>query len=239
VTAAELWVVRHALSEGNLADDRAHALDAERLELDLRDPDVPLSADGRKQAAALGRSWRRLTGPPPRVVSSPYERALATARIAVTEAGWSVDVERDERWRERDLGMIDGFTRRGIEAQLPAEAARRRLLGKFYYRPPGGESWADVAGRVRLALADYVPEEGRVVVVTHQAVLMLVRYVIDRLDEREVLALDRDHSVPNTGVCRYVLEDRLLRLRAWGDITHLQQDEAAPTTEETDAAETA
>ena len=45
------------------------------------------------------------------------------------------------------------MTRSGIREQYPEEAQRRDLLGKFYYRPPGGESWADVALRVRSLLA--------------------------------------------------------------------------------------
>ena len=58
----------------------------------------------------------------------------------------------DERLRERDFGAFDGMTGAGIREQYPDEAKRRDLLGKFYYRPPGGESWADVALRVRSLL---------------------------------------------------------------------------------------
>ena len=43
--------------------------------------------------------------------------------------------------------------RRHAEEHYPDEAKRRDLLGKFYYRPPGGESWADVALRIRSVLA--------------------------------------------------------------------------------------
>ena len=45
------------------------------------------------------------------------------------------------------------MTGAGIREQYPDEAQRRDLLGKFYYRPPGGESWADVALRIRSLLA--------------------------------------------------------------------------------------
>ena len=58
----------------------------------------------------------------------------------------------DERLRERDFGAFDGMTGAGIREQYPDEAKRRDLLGKFYYRPPGGESWADVALRIRSLL---------------------------------------------------------------------------------------
>jgi broad specificity phosphatase PhoE len=115
-TTAELWLVRHAQSEGNVADDAARGARAERLELDIRDPDVPLSAAGKEQARALGRCWRSLEPGrrPTRLLSSPYERARQTALLTVDSAGWDLQVEPDERLRERDLGMLDGYTRYGI-----------------------------------------------------------------------------------------------------------------------------
>jgi 2,3-bisphosphoglycerate-dependent phosphoglycerate mutase len=234
VMTAELWLVRHAESEGNVADDRARDARAERLELDIRDPDVPLSSAGEEQARALGRSWKALddTERPTRVLSSPYERALQTARLAVAEAGWDVHVERDERLRERDLGLLDGFTRYGIEAKFPEEAQRRAHLGKFYYRPPGGESWADVAGRVRAVLEGQSPGDGeRLLVVSHQAVLMLFRYVLDDLDEQQVLELDRTQRIANTSVTTYAGRSGDLRLRDVGSTGHLDDADAPVTAE--------
>jgi broad specificity phosphatase PhoE len=234
LTAAELWLVRHAQSEGNVADDAARDARAERLDLDIRDPDVPLSACGKEQSLALGRSWRSLEsgGRPTRLLSSPYERARQTARLAVDAAGWDIEVKPDERLRERDLGMLDGYTRYGIEARFPEEAERRARLGKFYYRPPGGESWADVAGRVRAVLEARGPTAGeRLLVVTHQAVLMLFRYVLEALDEQQVLEIDRTEGVANTSVTVYAGQPDLMRLQTVGDVGHLDAS-PAPRTEE-------
>lgn len=223
---AALWLVRHAESEGNVADDSANRARADRLELPARDPDVPLSATGCEQADSLGRSWRALpTGErPDAVLSSPYERALRTAERAVAAAGWQdVDVLRDERLRERDLGLLDGFTKSGIERHFPEEAQRREWLGKFYYRPPGGESWADVAARVR-AVVEMVAGRyagRRLVVVSHQAVLMVFRYVLEELDEAAVLELDATQRLANTGVVRYRFDDDVPVLEVADDITHL------------------
>ena len=51
-----IWLVRHGESMGNVADAQAQKSGAGRLELDIRDPDVPLSDTGRAQAEALG-TW--------------------------------------------------------------------------------------------------------------------------------------------------------------------------------------
>jgi broad specificity phosphatase PhoE len=235
---AWLWLVRHAESVGNLADRRAQEAGAEQLELTHRDPDVPLSETGRRQARALGRAWRSVAADerPTRVLCSPYERASQTARTALAAAGWDVDVTRDERLRERDLGLLDGYTKHGIEARFPEEAQRRARLGKFYYRPPGGESWADVAGRVRAVLTDIKQsyDGERLLLVTHQAVIMLYRYVLEGLTEQQILEIDSTEIIANTAVTTYRWTRDGAQLLVFNDTRHLEH-QREPVTEEPDA----
>ena len=75
----------------------------------------------------------------------------------------------------------------------------RRELGKFYHRPAGGESWADVALRVRSLLADLdrVEDGRRVLLVCHDAVVMVVRYICEQMTERGVLEAAREDPVRN------------------------------------------
>jgi broad specificity phosphatase PhoE len=235
---AVLWLVRHGESMGNVADARAQETGAGRLELDIRDPDVPLSDTGRAQAEALGRHLAALPEDqrPTAALSSPFARALTTARLAT--AGLGVRVRTDERLRERDFGAFDGMTGAGIREHHPEEADRRNLLGKFYYRPPGGESWADVALRLRSLLATEALRHDcdRLLVVAHQAVIMVFRYVLEELTEQELLAVDRDHRVANASLTRYEMDpDGSLRLTAFNEVDHLTA-EAEPVTEEPDAA---
>ncbi len=78
-----LWVVRHGQSAGNVARDAADAAGAERIKLDHRDVDVPLSRLGAEQARALGE-WFAAgeAGERPDVMlASPYVRAVQTAEI--------------------------------------------------------------------------------------------------------------------------------------------------------------
>jgi broad specificity phosphatase PhoE len=235
-----VWLVRHGESMGNVADARAQRAGAERLELDVRDPDVQLSETGCGQARALGRWLAALPEHerPTAVLSSPFARALTTAELAVEELG--LPVRTDERLRERDFGAFDGMTGAGIREQFPDEAGRRDLLGKFYYRPPGGESWADVALRIRSLLAtEALRHDGeRLLLVAHQAVIMVFRYVLEDLTEQELLDVDGRERVANTSVTRYETEDGELRLVQFNAVDHLAA-EGEDVTEEPHVAEQA
>ena len=234
-----VFLVRHGESMGNVADARAQASGAGRLELDVRDPDVPLSDTGRAQATALGRWLAELPDEdrPTVVISSTFARALTTADLAVQ--GLGLRVRTDERLRERDFGAFDGMTGAGIREQYPDEAGRRDVLGKFYYRPPGGESWADVALRIRSLLAtEALRSDGeRLLLVAHQAVIMVFRYVLEELTEQELLDVDRREQVANASVTRYETgAGGGLELVAYNVVEHLLADDE-DITEEPDAAQ--
>jgi probable phosphoglycerate mutase len=238
---AALWLLRHGQSEGNVRREEADRLGAEELELDVRDMDVPLSDLGRHQAISFG-AW--LGGLPAErrpdvVVTSPYRRAYDTARYAVGAAGGDEDlIVADERLREREFGILDLLTHQGIERRFPEEARRRRHLGKFYYRPPGGESWVDVALRLR-SLRDSLSlryEDRRVLVVAHEVPIYMMRYLIEDLDERAALALGRDQPLANCGLTTYERGaggHQVLDMVNW---TAPLEHRGTPVTEEPDAA---
>ncbi len=223
----ELVLIRHAESAGNVANVAAIEQGRHELDLALRDMDVPLSALGESQAQDLG-AWFASRDRPDVVICSPYLRAVQTATIATGAS----DLVLDERLREREFGILDRLTKAGIEARHPEQAAARAFLGKFFHRPPGGESWADVAARVRGFVTDLRLDyaDRRVVVFTHQAVIMVFRYVLEGLTESELLAIDRAEEIVNTGVTTYVNEDRALCLATFNDSSHLPIEEttAAP-----------
>jgi broad specificity phosphatase PhoE len=230
---AELVLVRHGQSQGNAADDAARESGAEELDLTDRDADVELSDTGREQAESL-RRWlaaQDVDAGPTLAVSSPYRRAAQTAAAAL--AGTDLELDLDERLRERDLGALDGLTGTGIRRRHPEEATRRDKLGKFYYQPPSGESWADVSLRVRSLLAD-LRELGsgeRLWLFTHQAVIMSFRYVLEGLTESEILDIDRTVTIPNASVTRYRLAGNHLELVSFADTEPVDRSEADVTAE--------
>ena len=230
---SEIVLVRHGHSVGNLADAEAREAGAERLDLDVRDADVELSETGEGQADAVGR-WLSGTADDARptvVVSSPYRRAADTAR-RVTE-GLDLEIVLDERLRERDLGVFDGLTGRGIRSQFPEEAERRSKLGKFYYQPPSGESWADVALRVRSLLDDlrHGFDDARVWLFSHQAVISTFRYVLEDVSEADLLEIDRQSPIPNASVTCYRRRGHLFELESFADTTAVDEAEVDVTQE--------
>ncbi|MBA3654224.1 MAG: histidine phosphatase family protein [Actinobacteria bacterium] len=217
-----LTLIRHAQSAGNVANDAAIAANRAELDLAIRDVDVALSPLGESQAKELG-SWFAGHAAPDVVLCSPYRRALATAQAALDAGGVDTPVRIDERLREREFGMLDRLTRVGIEARYPEQAAARAFLGKFFHRPPGGESWADVAARVRAVLVDLRLDwaDADVVVITHQAVIMLFRLVLEELDELRLLEIDAANQIANTAVTRYEWTATGVRLAVFNDSSHL------------------
>jgi probable phosphoglycerate mutase len=214
-----LLLVRHGESQGNVARDRAEAEGLFEIAVDQRDMDVSLSSRGERQAGALGRWIAGLPAEeqPTAVLASPYVRARDTGRLAVKEAGLDVELSVDERLREREFGILDRLTKAGIRERYPEQAELRSFLGKFYHRPPGGESWADVALRVR-SIADELSlqyEGERVMIVAHQVVILMFRYVLERLSEAEVLEIDRQHDLANCSVTLYELEGERPVLRTF------------------------
>ena len=125
--------------------------------------DSPLTDTGRAQARSTaetlgGRGVERL-------LCSPLGRARTTA--AVVESAIGVAAEIDADLAESDIGRWEGLTRAEVEAAYPGELARREQ-DRLEYRPPGGESFADMLVRAR-AVAGRL--DGRTtLIVAHSAI---------------------------------------------------------------------
>ena len=239
-----LWVVRHGESAGNVARDCAEATGAEMIDIAVRDMDVPLSPLGTRQAGALGHWLSRQSehDRPTVILTSPYVRARQTALEALRAAGRaSDDVEHyvDERLREREFGVLDRLTKTGILARHPEQAEHRAFLGKFYHRPPGGESWCDVGLRVRNVMdalcRDFADE--RVLIVTHQVVVAMFRYVLEALTEAEILAISNESPLAHCSVTTFAQDPDKgrrggLALQSYNVVEPLVEEHQPVTTED-------
>ena len=205
-----LWIVRHGQSAGNVARDAAESARATWIDLATRDIDTPLSALGERQARALGAWFGGLPDDrrPTVVLSSPYVRSMRSAELIVERVVAGVAhlaPIADERLREKEFGILDRMTTFGIKQTYPSLSEQRQHVGKFYFRPPGGESWCDVILRLRSVLDTLTREYSgqSVLIVAHQVIVNCFRYLFERMTEAEVLALDRAGDVPNCGVTFY------------------------------------
>lgn len=230
MTVRELWLARHGESIGNIAASQAEAAGLEVIALDVRDADVPLSTTGEEQAAALGRWLGEHRFAIDLYWSSPYLRARETLAIALGDSEPSVRVNVDERLRDRELGILDLLTTTGVAKRHPEETLRRKHLGKFYHRPPGGESWADVALRLRSFLRDALEAPGEsALIVAHDAVVMLLLFLLLRMEEGELLDFAATHTVGNASVTHLVLTADGWQLQEFSAVEHLRREGAAVT----------
>jgi broad specificity phosphatase PhoE len=209
-----LWIVRHGESAGNVARDAAYASGLHVIDMAHRDVDVPLSVLGERQSQALGAWFAAMSerDRPSAVLTSPFLRARETAAIIARAGGHAPDATTivDERLREKEFGILDRLTKTGIERHHPEQAALRARMGKFYFRPPGGESWCDVILRLRSVLdtvsLHHSQPDSRLLIVAHQVIVLCLRYLLEDLNEQEILAIDRAGEVANCGVTSYVLD---------------------------------
>ncbi|GAA1627989.1 bifunctional RNase H/acid phosphatase [Catellatospora bangladeshensis] len=133
--------------------------------------DVPLSEVGERQAALAGVRVAGLR--PDRVVSSPLSRCRATA-AAVAEAAGGVPVSVEKDLIECDFGAWEGLTFSDVRERYPAELDA--WLGSTSVAPPKGESFQQVAKRVRGAMGrlQQAYEGQTVAVVSHVSPIKLI-----------------------------------------------------------------
>jgi broad specificity phosphatase PhoE len=230
-----LWIVRHGESAGNVARDAAELAGLDSIDVPMRDVDVPLSPLGERQATALGRWFGSMPAGdrPTVVIASPYVRARQTCETLLEASGLEregVHLLFDERLREREFGIFDRLTRDGAHEKYPDLADMREALGKFYFRPPGGESWCDVIMRLRSFVNTMSRDHRRerVLVVGHLVVVLCFRYLLENLTEETVLQIDRSREVANCSVTGYAYDPTLARdgrlaLRMFNFVTPLEE----------------
>jgi probable phosphoglycerate mutase len=195
----ELWLARH----GETAWSRA-------LRHTSRS-DVPLTAHGEAQAAALGARLRTVRFAC--VLASPRERARRTAELA----GFGEQLALEPDLAELDYGAYEGLT---------SEQIRRERPGWDLWRDgfPEGETVAQAAARAERVLARVRTIEGPVLLVAHGHLLrVLAARALERppelgrhlaLDPATVSIVGHEHAAP--------------ALRLWNDAGHLPARSAAP-----------
>ncbi|NLR95564.1 phosphoglycerate mutase family protein [Rhizobium sp. P38BS-XIX] len=158
-----IFLVRHGESLGNI-DDRAYQ--------QFGDHNVPLTEWGHRQVLQAGQAiatyLKALPSADLRKLNVWYSPFLRTRQskdilLEVLPAEFIDDVREDYLLREQDFGLFTEIydhaeQRRKFPDEFEKWARLRNNNGKFYARPPDGESRADVAQRVRLFLQTVMRE---------------------------------------------------------------------------------
>lgn len=187
---AELILVRHGQSEGNVARARSVSGDHSYYsgEFMRRHSSLWRLTDKGQQQARVAGEWIRNNcindGKQfERYYTSEYLRAMETAALlSIPNSVWYGDM----CLRERDWGMMDLLSQEERYLRFQTELSNRELC-RFVWSPPGGESLADVCQRVDQFLNMLHRECGnkRVVLVCHGELMWAFRTRLERLSQSE------------------------------------------------------
>ncbi|MFV2012329.1 MULTISPECIES: bifunctional RNase H/acid phosphatase [unclassified Micromonospora] len=135
--------------------------------------DVPLSEQGAAQATAAAARIAVIRAKVDVIVCSPLSRCVDTARSIAAEVG-DPPVRAEADLIECDFGEWEGRTFAEVRERWPAELTA--WLASTELSPPGGESFAQVAGRVRRVVRELLTAyRGKtVVVVSHVSPLKIM-----------------------------------------------------------------
>jgi len=177
--------------------------------------DVPLSEEGRRQAASLAE---RLQGESvDAIYASPLQRTMETARILAAPHGMEpVGVP---ALREIDYGRWEGLSRSEVETAFQAEYSIWEE-DPFTIAPTGGESGVNVLNRA-LPVMRRIVEQHR-----HRSVLVISHKGTNRLLISSLLGFDvrgyrdrLDQSPAALSILDFMNEVRP-RLRLFNDVSH-------------------
>jgi len=170
----------------------------------MRNADIPLSSKGKTQARQTGKFLKKKYKYFDLIFVSPFRRARDTAKI-IAERFPQARFIIEERVREKEFGITDGLTPYELAKLFPYEFSRKQKEKKYYYRPIGGESYPDINLRLWAFLSSVVREYPRmnILVVSHSAVMLGFRKILEKLEEKTLLKIDKEDELRNCAIISY------------------------------------
>ncbi|MEO0547185.1 MAG: histidine phosphatase family protein [Pseudomonadota bacterium] len=168
-----MFLVRHGQTDWNAE----HRLQGQK--------DIPLNAVGRAQAARNGEKLRELIADPSTYlfIASPLGRTRETMEILREAMGLDPKAYTTEKaFVEISFGDWESHTLEELYAETPV-LVKSRKKDKWRFRPPGGESYADLALRTVPAFLK-LPE--KTVLVSHGGTMRTLIQHIASNDENEM-----------------------------------------------------
>jgi broad specificity phosphatase PhoE len=204
-----LFLVRHGESEGNVVNKKFKETGDESLFsenfLNIHESQYNLTERGVLQATAAGQWFEKNPISFDRMLVSNNNRAMQTAAyLNLPEAQWMIDFN----LRERENGLFNVLS----PAQRYAGGTDQQKFHdsqSFLFRPPQGESMADVAQRIKIILDTLAREcDGKdVIIVCHGHVIRTFRIILERMSlsqSNDYLTTEEEWGrVPNCAIVHY------------------------------------
>ncbi|MCA9348740.1 histidine phosphatase family protein [Candidatus Saccharibacteria bacterium] len=200
-------LIRHGQSEINLihkAERSGKLHEAHDVVYANHDWQHRLTDLGISQAKSAGK-WLKDNLKTPdkfdRAYVSTYQRAIETAYYVGDEhTMWHVD----DRFRERDWGEFGATPEEERKRKFPYTIAAQES-NYFYTSLNGGESLSTVQMRVRDIIGTFHRDlAGKdVIAVCHGELMMVIRYVLERLMPEEAVEIDRQQDMKNCTIIHY------------------------------------
>lgn len=157
----KLYIMRHAESEANR--DR---IMASRLPF-------PLTKAGKTDSELIAKQLSELTLID-KIISSPLLRATQTADSFCKQFDLTLNLE--DRIQEHDLGIYSGMSYDQVKIEDEYE---QDSLKRWSWTPKNGESYSDIAERVRAFFIDLESSSGNTLIVTHAVVFRMIRALLE------------------------------------------------------------
>jgi len=226
-----LVIVRHGESIANVAkgDNSFYPEDSVHVIKGFADHAVPLTEQGRLQAEQTGLALKERYGTFDAVYDSGYLRTIQTRELLLKpytpEELESVKIRHSHLIREREAGYTFDMTAAEANMNFPWLKEYFHTFGRFYARPPGGQSQADVCTMVHHFLGQMYQRRvnQKVLVVTHGHTTRAFRFNLENWTAaRYEEEMDRGCSVSNCGVTEYRYNEasRRLELTAFNQVCY-------------------
>ena len=208
----DIILVRHGQSEGNAAkrlSEKGDHTAYTNINTGRHSRSYRLSKKGREQALKAGewlqKEFYKDGKSFDRFIVSEYTRAMETASLlGLPDAEWY----RNFYLTERDWGDIESSPE-NERAEKFKDALEMRIIEPFFWRPPNGESFADLCLRLDRVLHTLHREcsEKRVIIVCHGEVMRAFRVLLERMSQQRFkelyLSKSKEDGVFNCEIMHY------------------------------------
>ncbi|HPT29872.1 MAG TPA: histidine phosphatase family protein [bacterium] len=209
-----LFLVRHGQSEGNLVRKKYEKDNDESFFSDeflgLHESQYALTLLGVEQARKAGNwfSQENFLNFDRMLVSNNVRAMQTAAYLNLPDSKWMIDYN----LRERDGGLFNVIKPSKRDSKY-ADQQKFYNTQPFLFRPPQGESLADVCQRIKVVLVTLAREcDGKnVIIVCHGHVMRVFRIILERMPlqkANEFLTTGENWArVPNCSIIHYTREN--------------------------------